>query len=135
MIPLIENFKHFMGKEVYRSCLMDGSLDIIPIELCRGLSLEDSFIIVDEAENCTEEQIDLMTTRVGKGSKLILVGDNDQTDLPNNEAGALEDFIYDVGHLEDVGVCRLTVHDIQRHPVVGHIINARREARKDRNRN
>lgn len=112
---------------------MDGTIEILPIELARGRSLKDTFIIGDEIQNATDEQLDMLVTRVDYGSKIVLTGDLDQTDLPINEQGALANFIDDVKGLSNVGLCSLGIEDMQRHPIVGHIIEARREGRRKRN--
>lgn len=131
--PLILELERFLGKESFRRYLMDGTIEILPIELARGRSLKDTFIIGDEIQNATDEQLDMLVTRVDYGSKIVLTGDLDQTDLPINEQGALANFIDDVKGLSNVGLCSLGIEDMQRHPIVGHIIEARREGRRKRN--
>ena len=126
--PIMENLKYFFGKERLHHFNSTEQIQFIPLELCRGRSFEDSFIIVDESQNATSEQLDMIVTRIGKGSKMVLTGDLEQTDLFDDEA-ALEDFIHDVKHLKTVGICVLDVEDIQRHPVVADIIAARRSAK------
>jgi phosphate starvation-inducible PhoH-like protein len=130
--PLTLELERFLGKDAFRKYLMEGTIEILPIDLTRGRSLKDTFIIADEIQNTTEEQLDMLVTRIDHGSKMVLTGDLDQTDLPNNERGALEFFIEDVRGLSNVGICNLGIEDIQRHPIVGHIIAARNEGKKRR---
>lgn len=130
--PLTLELERFLGKDSFRRYLMEGVIEIVPIELIRGRSLKDTFIIGDEIQNATEEQLDNLVTRIDHGSKMVLTGDLDQTDLPTSERGALEYFIDDVKGLNNVGICRLGIEDIQRHPIIGHIIAARNEGKKRR---
>ena len=113
----------------------DKTIEILPIDLMRGRSFKDSFIIIDESQNTTSEQLDMIATRIDKGSIMVFTGDLDQIDLPENERMSFEYFINDIKHLSNVGVCQLTQEDIQRHPIVGNIILARNNAKNERKKN
>ena len=119
MTPLIEELSHYLGFENFKNYVEYQNIEIVPIELCRGRSLEDTIIIVDECQNATWEQIVLMLTRIGKGSKIILTGDTKQKDIKDQ---AFENIISKLDGLNDVGLCTLGIEDIQRHPIVGKII-------------
>lgn len=131
--PLTVELERFLGKDTFKRYMIEGIIEIVPLELTRGRSLKNTFIIADEIQNATEEQLDMLVTRIDKGSKIILTGDLDQTDLPINERGALDNFVQDVKGLNNVGICSLGIEDIQRHPIVGHIITARQNGRLSRN--
>jgi phosphate starvation-inducible PhoH-like protein len=121
MTPLIEELVEYLGKFEFDNYVEYSGIEIVPIELCRGRSLENTLIIVDECQNATWEQIVLMLTRIGKGSKIILTGDTKQKDIKDN---SFEIILDKLRLIRDVGVCTLGVEDIQRHPIVGQIITA-----------
>lgn len=129
MKPIELELKNFLGKESYRTYITQEVIEIVPLELIRGRSLEDYFIVVDEAQNCTAEQLDMICTRIGRGSKMVLTGDLDQTDLPKKDSHGLHDFVNDVKHIKGVGVAYLGIEDIQRSGIVGKIIAARNSAK------
>lgn len=129
MKPLMVNFKYFFGVKTCEALIMQGAIEIAPIELIRGRSFEDTFMIIDEAQNCTDEQLDMLVSRLDQGSRIVFTGDLEQTDLPYKESGALDRFIQDIQHLRGVGVSTLTLDDIQRKSIVGEIMNARRQSK------
>ena len=119
MFPLIDELEYYIGKEQFRILVFSNTIEIIPIELCRGRSLKNTFIIVDEAQNCTYEQIVLMLTRIDKGSKLIIAGDSKQKDIKDN---SFEEIIIKLKDLKNLDIVTLGPEDIQRHPIVGNIL-------------
>ena len=125
VIPLIQELEDYIGKSTVSNLISRNIIEMCPIDLARGRSLEDAIILVDESQNCTAEQLDLMVTRLGKGSKIIYTGDLDQTDLTGKDATSLYDFCNDIKNLRSVEVHVLGIEDIQRHPVVGEVIEAR----------
>ena len=104
--------------------LAAGTIEVAPLAFLRGRSLNDSFIILDEAQNTTPEQMKMFLTRLGFGSKIVVTGDVTQVDLPsgtNSGLRVVEDILDDV---EDISFSRLTAHDVVRHRLVGKIVAA-----------
>jgi phosphate starvation-inducible PhoH-like protein len=124
MTPLIEELERFLGKETFRKYIMQEIIQIVPIELCRGRNLANTFIIVDESQNCTYEQIVLMLTRIDKGSKFVMIGDTKQSDI---KGGGFAEVINKIKNVKDLGICLLDINDIQRHEIVGNILRALEE--------
>lgn len=133
MKPLIVNFEFFFGKRTAEALIMQGAIEITPIELVRGRSFEDTFMIVDEAQNCTAEQLDMLVSRLDQGSQIVFTGDLDQIDLPHNESYAFKDFIRHIQNVKGVGIGSLTNDDIQRKTIVGKIMEARRSGKYEDN--
>ena len=99
----------------------------------RGRTLDDSFIILDEAQNTTPEQMKMFLTRLGFGSKIVITGDVTQIDLPSDKVSGLKDALKVLEGVKDIGICKLTSADVVRHALVQEIINAyekNEEARK-----
>lgn len=124
MTPLIEELERFLGKETFRKYIMQEIIQIVPIELCRGRNLANTFIIVDESQNCTYEQIVLMLTRIDKGSKFVMIGDTKQSDIKGD---GFAEVINKIKNVKDLGICLLDINDIQRHEIVGNILRALEE--------
>ena len=96
----------------------------------RGRTLDDSFIILDEAQNTTREQMKMFLTRLGFGSKIVITGDVTQIDLPEDKISGLKDAIQILDGVKDIAICRLTSADVVRHALVQEIINAYERAAK-----
>ena len=96
----------------------------------RGRTLDDSFIILDEAQNTTREQMKMFLTRLGFGSKIVITGDVTQIDLPDDKVSGLKDAVRVLQGVEDIAICRLTAADVVRHALVQKIINAYEQAAK-----
>lgn len=124
MTPLIQELERFLGKDAFRSYVMQNIIEIVPIELCRGRNLSNTFIIIDEAQNCTYEQIILMLTRIDKGSKLVMIGDIKQSDI---KGGDFARIIEKIKNVKNLGLTSLGIEDIQRHSIVGDILRALEE--------
>jgi phosphate starvation-inducible PhoH-like protein len=122
LLPMQENFKFFLGRAYYGHYYNEGKIRYAPLEVMRGSTFHNSYMILDEAQNCTWEQIKMFITRMGQGSKVIINGDIRQTDL--HSKSGLEEIIDKIGELEGVGVCRLGYSDIQRNGILGRILNA-----------
>ena len=104
--------------------LAAGTIEIAPLAYMRGRSLNDSFIILDEAQNTSAEQMKMFLTRLGFGSKIVVTGDVTQVDLPAGQVSGLR-MVQDVlDGLPDVYFCRLTAHDVVRHRLVADIVDA-----------
>ena len=101
-----------------------GTIEVAPLAYMRGRTLNDAFIILDEAQNTSAEQMKMFLTRLGFGSKMVVTGDVTQVDLPSGTRSGLkvvEDILDDV---EDITFVRLSAHDVVRHKLVGRIVNA-----------
>ena len=98
----------------------------------RGRTLDDSFIILDEAQNTTREQMKMFLTRLGFGSKIVITGDITQIDLPREKVSGLKDAIRVLENVQDIAICRLTAQDVVRHALVQKIITAYETAEQKR---
>jgi phosphate starvation-inducible PhoH-like protein len=104
--------------------LTSGTIEVAPLAFMRGRSLNDSFIILDEAQNTSPEQMKMFLTRLGFGSKMVVTGDVTQVDLPSGTKSGLRIVEDILDGIEDVSFNRLTSHDVVRHRLVGHIVAA-----------
>lgn len=136
--PLYDALYDFMGAEAYQKLSEKGVIEVAPLAYMRGRTLNDAFIILDEAQNCTNEQMKMFLTRFGEGSKVVVTGDLTQIDLPRERASGLKRAIDILDGIEQISVRRLTHKDVVRHPIVRRIVKAydayesRRPARMDR---
>lgn len=123
MRPLYDAILERMSPRKLDICLKHRTIEIAPIAFMRGRNLNNSFIIVDEAQNCTETQLKMILTRLGWGSTMIITGDPDQSDLPLGESG-LKTIMDKIGNnVKNVSVCKLSKEDVVRHPVVANLLN------------
>ncbi len=121
MVPIIEEMKLYLGMETYNSMRTTNTIEICPLEYMRGRNFHNTFMILDEAQNATFEQIKMFMTRIGIGSKAVVNGDLDQTDL-RGESGGLKDCMDRLEDLHGVGVCYLTNDDIVRNNIISKIL-------------
>ena len=129
--PLYDALYDMLGPETFQKYQERGSIEVAPLAYMRGRTLDDSFIILDEAQNTTSEQMKMFLTRLGFGSKLVITGDVTQIDLPRDKTSGLKDAIRVLDGVKDIAICRLTSADVVRHALVQEIINAyERAARK-----
>jgi len=101
-----------------------GRIEIAPLAYMRGRTLNDAFIILDEAQNTTRAQMKMFLTRLGFGSKMVVTGDSTQVDLPGHQPSGLLHALQVLENVEDVGICRLTAKDVVRHRLVEKIVSA-----------
>lgn len=120
--PLWDALNDRLGAKQLRQHLDDGTIEIAPVAFMRGRTLNNSFVLIDEAQNCTYGQLKMLLTRLGWHSTMVMTGDPDQTDLLPELSG-----LATVGRklegLEDVSVVRLTDQDVVRHPLVGRMLS------------
>jgi len=129
--PLYDALYDMLGPETFQKYQERGSIEVAPLAYMRGRTLDDSFIILDEAQNTTGEQMKMFLTRLGFGSKIVITGDITQIDLPRDKTSGLKDAIRVLEGVKDIAICRLTSADVVRHALVQEIINAyERAARK-----
>jgi len=122
--PLYDALYDMLGPETFQKYQERGSIEVAPLAYMRGRTLDDSFIILDEAQNTTREQMKMFLTRLGFGSKIVITGDVTQIDLPSDKVSGLKDAIRVLDGVKDIAICRLTSADVVRHALVQEIINA-----------
>ena len=128
--PLYDALFDMLGAETYQKYLERGNIEVAPLAYMRGRTLDDSFIILDEAQNTSREQMKMFLTRLGFGSKIVITGDVTQIDLPDDKVSGLKDAIRVLDGVKDIAICRLTSADVVRHALVQEIINAYEKAAK-----
>ena len=128
--PLYDALFDMLGAETFQKYQERGSIEVAPLAYMRGRTLDDSFIILDEAQNTTKEQMKMFLTRLGFGSKIVITGDVTQIDLPDDKVSGLKDAVRVLEGVNDIAICRLTSADVVRHALVQEIINAYEKAAK-----
>ena len=126
--PLYDALYDMLGAETFQKYQERGSIEVAPLAYMRGRTLDDSFIILDEAQNTTKEQMKMFLTRLGFGSKIVITGDVTQIDLPDDKVSGLKDAVRVLDGIKDIAICRLTSADVVRHALVQEIINAYEKA-------
>ena len=126
--PLYDALYDMLGPENFQKYQERGSIEVAPLAYMRGRTLDDSFIILDEAQNTTREQMKMFLTRLGFGSKIVITGDVTQIDLPDDKVSGLKDAVRVLDGVKDIAICRLTSADVVRHALVQEIINAYEKA-------
>ena len=122
--PLYDALYDFMGVDSYQKLLERGTVEVAPLAYMRGRTLSDSFIILDEAQNTTSEQMKMFLTRIGFGSRCVVTGDLTQTDLPAGKRSGLSEALEILQDIPDIGIVRLTARDVVRHELVQQIVDA-----------
>ena len=128
--PLYDALFDMLGAETYNKYLERGSIEVAPLAYMRGRTLDDSFIILDEAQNTSREQMKMFLTRLGFGSKIVITGDITQIDLPRDTVSGLKEAMRVLDGVEDIAICRLNEADVVRHVIVQRIIKAYEEDEK-----
>ena len=126
-LPLYDALYQIMGAESFLKNSEKGLIEVAPLAYMRGRTLDNAFIILDEAQNTTPAQMKMFLTRIGFGSKVVITGDETQKDLPGGQTSGLDVAVRVVGKINDIGVCRLTSKDVVRHPLVQKIVKAYEE--------
>ena len=122
--PLYDALFDMLGAETYQKYLERGNIEVAPLAYMRGRTLDDSFIILDEAQNTSREQMKMFLTRLGFGSKIVITGDVTQIDLPDGKASGLKEAMRVLRNVEGIGICELTNADVVRHVMVQRIVKA-----------
>lgn len=125
--PLYDALFEMLGTESYAKYVERGNIEVAPLAYMRGRTLDDSFIILDEAQNTSREQMKMFLTRLGFGSKIVITGDITQIDLPVDKVSGLKEAMRILKGVEDITICRLTESDVVRHVIVQRIIKAYEE--------
>ncbi len=126
--PLYDALFEMLGAETFQKYQERGSIEVAPLAYMRGRTLDDSFIILDEAQNTTREQMKMFLTRLGFGSKIVITGGVTQIDLPDDKTSGLKDAVRVLEGVKDIAICQLTSADVVRHALVQRIINAYEKA-------
>lgn len=122
--PLYDALHQIMGADSFMKNMEKGLIEVAPLAYMRGRTLDNSFIILDEAQNTTPAQMKMFLTRIGFGSKVVVTGDLTQKDLPPDAKSGLDVALRVVRDIEEIGICELTSMDVVRHPLVQKIVNA-----------
>ena len=131
--PLYDALFDMLGAETYQKYLERGNIEVAPLAYMRGRTLDDSFIILDEAQNTSREQMKMFLTRLGFGSKIVITGDVTQIDLPGDKVSGLKEAMRVLKGVEDIAICRLDESDVVRHVIVQRIIKAYEDDETRRN--
>jgi len=132
--PLYDALFELLGADTYNKYLDRGNIEVAPLAYMRGRTLDDSFIILDEAQNTSREQMKMFLTRLGFGSKIVITGDITQIDLPPDKTSGLRDAMRILEGITDIAICMLTSADVVRHELVSKIIEAyEKHEKKPRN--
>ncbi len=122
--PLYDALYQIMGAESFAKNMEKGLIEVAPLAYMRGRTLDNAYIILDEAQNTTPAQMKMFLTRIGFGSKVVVTGDASQKDLPAGTSSGLDVAARVLGNIEDIAFCRLTSKDVVRHPLVQRIVKA-----------
>ncbi|MCR5137280.1 MAG: PhoH family protein [Oscillospiraceae bacterium] len=122
--PLYDALFDMLGPDTYQKYLERGNIEVAPLAYMRGRTLDDSFIILDEAQNTSREQMKMFLTRIGFGSKVVITGDITQIDLPEDKVSGLKVAMKVLEGIDDIAICTLTGADVVRHRLVQKIIEA-----------
>ena len=130
--PLYDALFEMLGADAYAKYLERGNIEVAPLAYMRGRTLDDSFIILDEAQNTSREQMKMFLTRIGFGSHVVITGDVTQIDLPSDKPSGLKEALRILDGIDDIAICRLTGADVVRHALVQKIIAAYEQDDKQR---
>ena len=139
--PLYDALYEILGADAFMKNMEKGLIEVAPLAYMRGRTLDNAYIILDEAQNTTPAQMKMFLTRIGFGSKAIITGDLTQKDLPFDSISGLEESLRVLRKVKEIGVCELTNKDVVRHPLVQKIVaaydqyEAVRSAKKNKNNN
>ena len=130
--PLYDALFDMMGAESFAKYMEKGNIEVAPLAYMRGRTLDDAFIILDEAQNTTREQIKMFLTRLGFNSKMVITGDITQIDLPDAKKSGLVDAMHILRNVEDIAITKFSEKDVVRHKLVQDIIRAYEKAYEER---
>ena len=133
--PLYDALFDMLGAETFARLHEKGTIEVAPLAYMRGRTLDDSFIILDEAQNTTKEQMKMFLTRLGFNSKMIVTGDLTQVDLPDGKQSGLTDAVRVLKSVEDIKIVRFSEKDVVRHKLVQSIVKAYEKAEESKRKN
>lgn len=123
LLPLFDEINYFLQMQSYTKLKVGRKIEVVPLGLMRGRSFHNAFIVADECQNASYEQLKMLLTRIGMNSKMVLTGDIAQSDLDKRQQGGFLELINKLYDLEGVGSCKLETSDIVRNPIIGSIVN------------
>lgn len=132
--PLYDALYEIMGADSFLKNSEKGLIEVAPLAYMRGRTLDNAFIILDEAQNTTPAQMKMFLTRIGFGSKVVITGDSSQKDLPSGTVSGLDVAVKVIRNIDDIVICTLTNKDVVRHPLVQKIVKAYEDYEKKSNR-
>ena len=124
LVPVLEEMQYRLNTNRVQAYREEGRIEVVPLEYMRGRKFHNCFMILDEAQNATFEQLKMFITRIGWDSKAVINGDIDQTDLLAKDRGGLEEFLERLENITGVGIAELTDEDIIRNPIISKVLNA-----------
>lgn len=138
--PLYDALYQIMGADAFLKNMEKGLIEVAPLAYMRGRTLDNAYIILDEAQNTTPAQMKMFLTRIGFGSKVVITGDASQKDLPSGQKSGLDVAMKVLSKIDDIAICNLTSKDVVRHPLVQKIVKAyddyeSKQANRDNNFN
>ncbi len=122
--PLYDALYEIMGAEAFAKNMEKGLIEVAPLAYMRGRTLDNAYVVLDEAQNTTPAQMKMFLTRIGFGSKAIITGDQTQKDLPGETRSGLDDALFILKDIDEIGICHLSSADVVRHPLVQKIVTA-----------
>lgn len=128
--PLYDALYQIMGPDSFLKNMEKGLIEVAPLAYMRGRTLDNAFIILDEAQNTSPAQMKMFLTRIGFGSKVVVTGDQTQKDLPQGAPSGLDTAMKVLAKVDDISFCKMTSQDVVRHPLVQKIVNAYEEYEK-----
>jgi phosphate starvation-inducible PhoH-like protein len=123
LLPILDEINHFISQAHYASLKLNNKIEVVPLGLMRGRNFHNAFIVADECQNATYEQLKMLLTRTGNDSKMVLTGDAGQSDLHRHMRGGFTDIIDALLNVEGIGICQLEHQDIVRNPIIVKILN------------
>ena len=123
VLPVLEEMYMYLGRDKVKKLRETEIIELCPLEYMRGRNFHHCFMILDEAQNATYEQIKMFLTRIGNHSRAIINGDIDQSDLPKSLQGGMLDVMNKLNNLEGVGICQLEATDIVRNPIIAKVLD------------
>ena len=122
LLPLLEEVNHFISSSQFATLKLNNKIDIVPLGLMRGRNFHNAFIVADECQNASYQQLKMLLTRIGMNSKMVLTGDISQSDLYRDMQGGFNTMTEMLSDIEGVGIQRLDFTDIVRNPIIGKIL-------------
>lgn len=123
LLPILDEICYFVPMSHYASLKLNNKIEIVPLGLMRGRNFHDCFIVADECQNASYDQLKMLLTRIGQNSKMVLTGDISQSDLHRSMRGGFIDLIKGLHGLENIGIAELFNSDIIRNPIIGTILS------------
>lgn len=123
LLPLLDEVNHFISSAQFASLKLNNKIEIVPLGLMRGRNFHNCFIVADECQNASYDQLKMLLTRIGNNSKMVLTGDISQSDLNRNMRGGFLDMMNALDGTEGIGVASLVFSDIVRNPIIGKILS------------